>query len=70
MLLEREIRHEAREPIVVVFKLAQPAQLAHVQMRPFLFPDIKRRLADPDLPSRSPSVLTSISGTTARGIAD
>ena len=49
VLVEREIRHEPFQPAVLLFHLQQSPQFAHVEMRAFLLPGIKRLLGNPEL---------------------
>ena len=51
MLVEREIRHQAFEPGVLLFHLPQPAEFAHAQMRIRLLPRIEGGVTDAELPA-------------------
>ena len=51
VLVERQIRHKAFQPGILVLDLPQPAQFAHAQVRVLLFPDVEGGLADAELPA-------------------
>jgi hypothetical protein len=51
VLVQREIRHEALQPIVFVLELSEPAQLADAQVGVLLLPGVERGFADAQLPA-------------------
>src|SRR6266581_751895 len=54
VLVEREVRHHALQPRVLVLELAQPAQLADAQVRVLLLPGVERGLTHAELPADVP----------------
>lgn len=49
MLVEREVGHEARQPVVLLLELPQAPHLVRPEMRELLLPDVERGLAHAQL---------------------
>jgi hypothetical protein len=58
--IQRQIGHQALQPLVLVTQLLQLTDLQNPQVRVALIPDVERRLADPHLPADIPDCLAHL----------